>query len=259
MSISSARVTVIDCPATASSRSPSLVRSRSTVLRRPPGRVRTGSPGRMLPPTIRPEKPRKSGLGRLTHWTGIRNGVSCGRSSISTVSRYSISDGPGYQGVFSLGRVMLSPRSADIGMKITSSMPISAAKTRYSASMRSNGSRVYASMSSLLTATTIFLIPSSDTRQLCRRVCVSTPFRASIRITARSAVDAPVTMFRVYCSWPGESATMNFRRSVEKKRYATSIVIPCSRSAVSPSTSSAKSRSPPWVPNFAESAWSAAR
>ena len=45
--------------------------------------------------------------------------------------------------------------------------------------------------------------------KLWRRVCVSTPFRASIRMTARSAVDAPVTMLRVYCSWPGVSATMN--------------------------------------------------
>ena len=49
-------------------------------------------------------------------------------------------------------------------------------------------------------------------------VCVSTPLRASIRITARSAVEAPVTMLRVYCSWPGVSATMNLRFSVEKKR-----------------------------------------
>ena len=82
--------------------------------------------------------------------------------------------------------------------------------------------------------------------------------RASIRITARSAVEAPVTMLRVYCSWPGVSATMNLRLSVEKKRYATSIVMPCSRSAASPSTSSARSRSPPCVPTFFESASSAA-
>ena len=32
------------------------------------------------------------------------------------------------------------------------------------------------------------------------------------------------------------------------------MVIPCSRSAARPSTSSAKSRSPPWVPTFFESA-----
>jgi hypothetical protein len=42
--------------------------------------------------------------------------------------------------------------------------------------------------------------------------------RASIITTARSAVEAPVAMLRVYCSWPGVSATMNLRFSVEKKR-----------------------------------------
>ena len=36
-----------------------------------------------------------------------------------------------------------------------------------------------------------------------RRVCSMTPLRASTRITATSAVDAPVTMLRVYCTWPG--------------------------------------------------------
>ena len=49
-----------------------------------------------------------------------------------------------------------------------------------------------------------------------RRVCVSTPLRASIRMTAQSAVEAPVTMLRVYCSCPGVSATMNLRVSVVK-------------------------------------------
>ena len=31
-----------------------------------------------------------------------------------------------------------------------------------------------------------------------------------------SAVDAPVAMLRVYCSWPGVSAMMNLRCGVEK-------------------------------------------
>ena len=57
-------------------------------------------------------------------------------------------------------------------------------------------------------------------------------------------------MLRVYCSCPGVSATMYLRRSVEKKRYATSMVIACSRSAASPSTSNAKSSSSPCVPNL---------
>ena len=41
---------------------------------------------------------------------------------------------------------------------------------------------------------------------------------ASTSTTARSAVEAPVAMLRVYSSWPGVSATMNLRRSVAKKR-----------------------------------------
>ncbi len=48
--------------------------------------------------------------------------------------------------------------------------------------------------------------------------CVSTPRCASIRMIASSAVDAPVTMLRVYWMWPGVSAMMNLRRGVAKKR-----------------------------------------
>ena len=33
-----------------------------------------------------------------------------------------------------------------------------------------------------------------------------------------SALEAAVTILRVYCSWPGESATMNDRAEVEKYR-----------------------------------------
>ena len=62
-SISSARVSVTDWPAIASSRSPSIVTMRSTVLVVPDGRTRIGSPRRIVPPTIRPEKPRKSRFG----------------------------------------------------------------------------------------------------------------------------------------------------------------------------------------------------
>jgi hypothetical protein len=47
-------------------------------------------------------------------------------------------------------------------------------------------------------------------------------------------------MLRVYWMWPGVSAMMNFRRGVAKYRYATSMVMPCSRSARSPSVSRAR-------------------
>jgi len=52
----------------------------------------------------------------------------------------------------------------------------------------------------------------------CRFDCSTVPFRASSRMIARSAVDAPVTMFRVYCWWPGQSAMMNRRLGVAKYR-----------------------------------------
>ena len=37
----------------------------------------------------------------------------------------------------------------------------------------------------------------------CRRVCSTTPLRASSEDDATSAVEAPVTMLRVYWTWPG--------------------------------------------------------
>ena len=58
--------------------------------------------------------------------------------------------------------------------------------------------------------------PSRRERKAWRRLCSTIPLRASIRIMARCALDAPVTMLRVYSAWPGVSAMMNFRLGVEK-------------------------------------------
>ena len=49
-----------------------------------------------------------------------------------------------------------------------------------------------------------------------RRDCSTIPLRASTSTIARSAVEAPVTMLRVYWTWPGVSAMMNLRRGVAK-------------------------------------------
>ncbi len=49
----------------------------------------------------------------------------------------------------------------------------------------------------------------------CRRVCSTTPLRASTRITVSSAVEAPVTMSGVL-HMAGVSARMNRRRGVAK-------------------------------------------
>ncbi len=104
---------------------------RATRLSRPEGCTRMRSPGRRLPLASRPQKPRKSRLGRLTHCTGRRSAPACRRvSSISVVSRKPISVGPVYQGVRSLGDVMLSPFSAESGIVVMSARPICAAKAR---------------------------------------------------------------------------------------------------------------------------------
>ena len=70
----------------------------------------------------------------------------------------------------------------------------------------------------MLIATTTCLIPSRCAIVEWRLVCGRIPWRASTMTTASCAVEAPVTMFRVYCTWPGVSAMMNLRRLVEKYR-----------------------------------------
>ena len=63
----------------------------------------------------------------------------------------------------------------------------------------------------LLIATTICGMPSSALMNAWRLDCSSTPRRASISTTETSAVEAPVTMLRVYWRWPGQSAMMKRR------------------------------------------------
>ena len=50
--------------------------------------------------------------------------------------------------------------------------------------------------------------------QVCRRVCSRSPLVTSTTTRARSAVDAPVAMLAVYCTWPGQSAMMYLRVGV---------------------------------------------
>ena len=78
-----------------------------------------------------------------------------------------------------------------------------------------------------------------------RRVWVRTPFVASTNTIAISARDAATAIFRVYCSCPGASEIIKrLPSNNDIERYATSIVMPCSRSASSPSVSKLKSISP---------------
>ena len=50
---------------------------------RPDGRIRTSAPAATLPAAICPANPRKSWFGRLTHWTGIRNGLAASAAASS--------------------------------------------------------------------------------------------------------------------------------------------------------------------------------
>jgi hypothetical protein len=104
-SISSAKQSVTDWPATASSRSPSSVTIAVTVRGLARGQHADRIAGLDLPVAIRPEKPRKSRLGRLTHCTGRRNGLPDRR--VVDLDRFQMLDqrlGPVYQGVFATVR-----------------------------------------------------------------------------------------------------------------------------------------------------------
>ena len=117
-----------DWPAVATSRSPSSVTTRVTVLVLPEGSTRTASPGLTVPLAMSPEKPRKSRFGRFTHCTGMRNGRAASAAVLtSTVSRCPIKVGPEYHGVFALGDVMLSPLKPEIGSAVNASIPMLAA------------------------------------------------------------------------------------------------------------------------------------
>ena len=125
--------------------------------------------------------------------------------------------GPSYHSVCGERSTTLSPSSAEIGMYASFALPPSfAAKPANSTTSSSKRACEHSTRSILLTATTRCGIPSSALMNAWRLDCSSTPLRASSRITARSAVEAPVTMLRVYCWWPGQSAMMNRRLAVAK-------------------------------------------
>ena len=250
-SISSASVSVTAWPATARSRSPSKVTTRvDGRLAARDGRTTTRSPGAIEPPAIVPAKPRKSELGPVhpLHRQPERRVlhallVDLDRLEVLHQRRPAV---PRHR----VGRVddvvaaqrrhgderhvleaELRGELAGIRPRSRGSAPRSSRRgPSCSPPPRRGGCRA-ARRGSCGAA-------SASARPCARR-------RGS---RAQSAVDAPVTMLRVYCSWPGVSATMNLRVSVEKNRYATSIVMPCSRSAARPSRSSAKSSSSPCVP-----------
>ena len=174
------------------------------------------SPLRMMPLATFPQKPRKSRLGRSTYCTGKRKSCMLRSRSMGTVSRNWSRDVPSYQGVRPLFFTTLSPSFAERGKHVTSSMPSRWVRLRYSCFILLKTSSEKPTRSILLMARAMCLMPSSETRNVCRRVWVMMPLRASTRMIARLAVEPPVIMLRVYCSCPGVSAMMNLRWLVEK-------------------------------------------
>ena len=103
-------------------------------------------------------------------------------------------------------------------MNSTSCRPTAAPSSSTSRTTSSKRSSAKPTRSILLTATITCRIRSRAAIVACRRDCSVRPARASTSSSARSAVDAPVTMLRVYCACPGQSARMKRRLGVAKER-----------------------------------------
>ena len=145
---------------------------------------------------------------------------------------------PLYQSIFSDFFVTLSPSVALTGIIFIFSNSSSFANSFTSLTILLNFSSLYFAKSILFTAKIKCRIPTIEQILACLLVCTSTPFVTSRSKIATSAKEAPTAIFRVYSSCPGVSATIKLRLFVVKYRYATSIVIPCSLSAINPSKSS---------------------
>ena len=119
---------------------------------------------------------------------------------------------PAYQGVCVPRSTTLSPRSADRHAPDVGDAELArVGRTRWRSPRTAGSSRPGPSCRPHATRCGM---PSNAAMWAWRRVWTRTPIRASTRITATFAVDAPVAMLRVYCSWPGVSAMMNLRFAV---------------------------------------------
>ena len=152
----------------------------------------------------------------MTYCTGNRTSIRLRSLAMWTFSRWCSRLGPSYQDIVSERVTMLSPLSAEMGIAVRSGMRSLLANAANSSLMSSNTCCEKSTRSILLTQSTRCGTCSSVVRKACLRLCSRMPLRASTSTIARSAVDAPVTMLRVYCVWPGVSAMMNLRLGVAK-------------------------------------------
>ena len=178
---------------------PAACRSRAIRVREPGGQhddLVADAPARRRRPAPRS---RGSPPPRTVHWTGKRTSSRLRSRSTSTASSCSSSGGAVVPGQSARERVddvvaLAAPRSA----------PRARRRSRAARRARANAASISRKRSSakstrsiLFTQATRWRMPSSAARYACRRDCSSRPLRASTSTSARSAVEAPVTMLRV--------------------------------------------------------------
>ena len=239
-SSSSARVTVTASPATASPEGPSGPRMPATRVVRPEAATTTASPTASRPP---PACRRSAEVGRgtvdpLHRQSEGQGGRVAGHPRALSAST---SVGPACQGVFGLAATTLSPSLAEERDRLDASRSRDRprrpgrpqrCRRRYPAKIRRGPSCSRPGS------------PGDPEQRADQGVAArlrQEALRASTSRTARSAVEAPVAMLRVYCSCPGVSATMKAQRGVGEEAVGDVDGDALLRSASSPSTRSAKS------------------
>ena len=151
----------------------------------PDGRRPTLSPGWTPPDGDRHRRSRENRSGGSTHCTGMRNGLAARARQSSTLSRCrSVSDHYTKPSSCCV-ETTLSPLRPETGMSYNIGHANVARKRPIFRVISREPSSRQPTRSILLTASTTWRMPISDDNDECRRVCVSTPLRASIRMTAR--------------------------------------------------------------------------
>src|SRR5690625_2850794 len=126
----------------------------------------------------------------MTYWIGKRKSNSDARPvPTSKDSKSSSTVRPVYHGILVEGSTTLSPRSAEIGTTWVSSMPKRLATEVNSASISRKTDSEKSTKSILLTPKITWRTPSKAATFKWRRVCSTTPWRASISTTTTWEVE----------------------------------------------------------------------
>ena len=214
MSISSASTSVTEACSPARASEPSNVRISRTVVVEPEGSAMTRSPdgdrARFDAPHVAARQRRRRAADVLNRKAQRRAGER--RRALRRFRGSAAASGRRTTAGARPGRRPCRPRAPTSARSARRAMPVRWANASKSATMAANASWRQSARSILFTATTRCGMPSRCAIVACRRVCMTTPCRASTSRIASCAVDAAVTMLRVYWSWPGASAMMNLRK-----------------------------------------------